>query len=295
VAGTRGTVHELTPSGSRPTPPSRDSSTPRPVALVGPGRAGRAICAALRRAGWPIVAVAGRSIDAVSTQDAAIELDAVARAVDDAARAAEVILIATPDAAIATVAAAVVGSAVPGALAVHLAGSRGLKEFAAAAERRPDVRFAALHPLVSIPSPDPRHLTGGWCAVAGDPDVYELAGVLGLQPFTVSVADRSRYHASATIAANHLVALLGQVERLSEGAGVPFDAFYPLVRGVLDNCEALGPRAALTGPVARGDAQTIAAHLAALPAEERALYRSLAAEALRLSGRDDPELAAWLR
>lgn len=205
------------------------------------------------------------------------------------------ILIATPDRAISTVADSVVGSAPPGALVVHLAGSRGLEAFGNAARRRPDVRFAALHPLVSIPTPDPRALQRAWCAVAGDPDVYELAHALELQPFTVAAGDRSLYHASATIAANHLVALLGQVERLAQRAGVPLDAFYPLVRGVLDNCEAIGPSAALTGPVIRGDTETVDAHLAALPSEERDLYRALAAEVLRLSGRDDPDLAARLR
>ena len=64
---------------------------------------------------------------------------------------------------------------------------------------------------------------------------------------------------------------------------------------MLDNCEAIGPRDALTGPVQRGDVGTVDAHLAALPADERDLYRVLAAEALRLSGRDDPDLATRLR
>jgi predicted short-subunit dehydrogenase-like oxidoreductase (DUF2520 family) len=265
------------------------------VALVGPGRAGRAVGGALRRAGWPIVAVAGSTIDATSTEEAVAQLGATARAVEDAGRGAEVIIIATPDRSIVTVAHSVVGSAVPGALVVHLTGSRGLEVFASAATRRPDVRFAALHPLVSIPSPDPRHLSGGWCAVAGDPDVYDLALALGLQPFTVAPGARSLYHATATIAANHLVALMGQVERLARRAGVPREAFSPLVRGVLDNCDDIGARDALTGPVARGDAETVDAHLAALPAEERDLYRALATQALRLSGREDPELEERLR
>ncbi len=131
--------------------------------------------------------------------------------------------------------------------------------------------------------------------MAGDPDVYDVAAALGLQAFTVADGDRARYHAAASIAANHVVALLGQVERLAEGAGVPREAFYPLVRAVVDNCERIGPRDALTGPVMRGDRETVERHLAALAPEERALYRALAAEAFRLSGRDDPELEARLR
>lgn len=293
-------MHESPSSHTRASGPPRrghyrDSVRPRPAALVGPGRAGRAVGAALHRVGWPIVAVAGASIDARSTEEAAAQLGAPAQAVEDAGREAEVILIATPDHAIAMVAESVVGSALPGALVVHLAGSRGLEEFKSAAIRRPDVRFAALHPLVSIPSPDPRHLSGGWCAVAGDPGVYDLAHALELQPFTVAPSDRSLYHATATIAANHLVALMGQVERLARRVGVPPEAFSPLVRGVLDNCDAIGARDALTGPVARGDRDTVDAHLASLPPEERDLYRVLAAEALRLSSRQDPELEERFR
>ena len=288
-------MHEPTPTPTRSALRPSGSTRPRAVALIGPGRAGRAVAGALLRAAWPIVAVAGRDITAPSTREAAAQLDTVARAIADVGDEAEVLLIATPDDVIRTVAHEVVGSAAPGALVVHIAGSRGLDEFGPAARRRPDVRFAALHPLVSIPSPDPRHLSGGWCAVAGDPDVYDLARALELHPFTIAPGERSRYHATATIAANHLVALMGQVERLAQGTGVPFEAFLPLVRGVLDNLEALGPRGALTGPVARGDVDTVAAHLAALPAAERDLYRALATEALRLTGRDDPDLEARFR
>jgi len=242
-----------------------------------------------------VVAVAGRRLEAPSTLAAAAELGARARVVEDVSRGAEVVILTVPDDAIAAVARAVVGSVDAGVLVIHVAGSRGLEVFGEGAGLRPDVRFGALHPLVSIPTPDPRHLDGGWCAAAGDLEVYELADALGLQAFTVADGDRARYHAAASIAANHVVALLSQVERLAESAAVPRAAFYPLVRGVVANAEAIGPRDALTGPVKRGDRETVDRHLAALAPEERALYRAVAAEALRLSGRDDPELEARLR
>jgi predicted short-subunit dehydrogenase-like oxidoreductase (DUF2520 family) len=73
---------------------------------------------------------------------------------------------------------------------------------------------------------------------------------------------------------------------------VPPEALLPLVRASVDNVEALGAHEALTGPVARGDADTVVRHLDALPADEQAAYRALAHEALRLSGRDDPALHA---
>jgi predicted short-subunit dehydrogenase-like oxidoreductase (DUF2520 family) len=89
------------------------------------------------------------------------------------------------------------------------------------------------------------------------------------------------------VASNHLVALLGQVERLAATCGVPFEAFVPLIRASVDNALELGPEAALTGPVARGDLATVAAHLAALDPTDRDAYRSLAREAARLAGQRD--------
>lgn len=267
------------------------------LALIGPGRAGLTVALALAASGVRPVAVAGRSPDAASTREGARRLDAPVRPVDEVGRGADLLVVACPDGAIGAAADAAVDSLPPGSLVVHLSGSRGLDVFARAAHQRPDVRFAALHPLVSMPSPEVgrERLPGGWCAVAGDDDVYALARALELAPFAVSDADRARYHAAAVIAANHLVALLGQVERIATAAGIPFESFLPLAQGALDNVRALGVREALTGPVVRGDVATIDAHLAALPADERPAYRALASEALRVSGRADRALAIRLR
>jgi len=132
-------------------------------------------------------------------------------------------------------------------------------------------------------------LAGSWCAIDGSPRVEHLALTLGTRPFRIDPADRVGYHAAACVASNHLVALLGQVERLAANAGVPFEAFLPLVRRTVDNVADLGPAAALTGPVARGDDETVARHIDALPADERDAYRALACEARRLTGREDGE------
>jgi predicted short-subunit dehydrogenase-like oxidoreductase (DUF2520 family) len=92
------------------------------------------------------------------------------------------------------------------------------------------------------------------------------------------------------VASNHLVALLGQVERLAAGCGVPFEAFAPLVLGSVQNAFSIGPAAALTGPVARGDLATVEQHLRDLDPAERDAYRTLAREASRLTGRRDTGL-----
>jgi predicted short-subunit dehydrogenase-like oxidoreductase (DUF2520 family) len=77
---------------------------------------------------------------------------------------------------------------------------------------------------------------------------------------------------------------------VAAAAGVPFDACLDLVRGTVDNVERLGPRDALTGPVARGDWDTVARHLAALDPSEREAYAALASAAARLVDREVPEL-----
>ena len=157
---------------------------------------------------------------------------------------------------------------------------------------RPDVEVGSLHPLQSLPSPEigVARLPGSWCAVDGPADVERLAISLGMRPFRVKDADRVAYHAAATVASNHLVALLGQAARLADAAGVPPAALLPLVRATLENVETLGAEAALTGPVARGDVDTVRRHLDVLHDDEQPAYRALAEQARRLSGRDDPAL-----
>jgi predicted short-subunit dehydrogenase-like oxidoreductase (DUF2520 family) len=269
-----------------------DNSRSGRFALVGPGRAGTAVSLALLARGWTATAVAGRTRGAESTRRAAVALGTTAVPVADAGRSADLVVVATPDGEIAAVAHEVAPSLRAGALVVHLSGARTLHEFDDLLLARPDVAVGSLHPLQSLPSGEIgcARLPGSWCAVDGPAAVERLACTLGMRPFRIGAANRVRYHATACVASNHLVALLGQVERLAADAGVPFDALLPLVRSTLDNVTELGAAGALTGPVARGDAETVAAHLDALPADERAAYRALADAALRLTGREDREL-----
>ncbi len=264
------------------------------LALVGPGRAGTTVAVALAARGWAPVAVAGRSVDAPSTVAAADRLGARVVEVADAGRDADLVVVATPDAAIADTALAFAAGLRPGALVVHLSGACSVEELDKLQGERPDVQVGALHPLQSLPSValGLERLPGSWCAVDGPPAVERLALSLGMRPFRVAAGERARYHAAATIASNHLVALLGQAVRVAEAAGLPPEALLPLVRASVDNVEALGAVDALTGPVARGDVDTVVRHLHSLPAAEQAAYRALALEALRLSGRDDPALRA---
>ena len=265
-----------------------DHTVERALALVGPGRAGVSVTAALARVGWDVVAVAGRAPDAPSTVAAAERFGAPARPVDQVAAGAGLVVIATPDAAIDAAAAALAPSVASDALVLHLSGASGLDALTAVPARR-----GALHPLQSMPTAELglARLPGSWAAVAGDPETTAIAESIGLRPFPLADEDRAAYHAAAAIASNHLVALLGQVART---APVPLEVFLPLVRATVDNVEALGPEAALTGPVARGDAATVAAHLDALPDDERETYRALARAAHTLVGERHPDLTAVL-
>jgi predicted short-subunit dehydrogenase-like oxidoreductase (DUF2520 family) len=264
----------------------------RTFALIGPGRAGTTISLALIEQGWTALAVAGRAPDAASTLAAVACLSARAELVSDVASGAALVLLATPDRAVEQAIATVEPSIEPGALVVHLAGSRGLDVFDELRAKRRGVRVGALHPLQSFPSATVGldRLRGSWAAVAGDPEVAEIAYSLGLRTFEVADADRAAYHAAASVASNHVVALLGQVDRLAAVCNVPFEAFGPLVRASVQNAFALGPTDALTGPIARGDLSTVESHLTVLDPAERDAYRALAREAARLTGRRDTGL-----
>ena len=227
--------------------------------VIGPGRAGGALATALTAAGWSVDGPLGRDHDPATVTSNA-----------------EIVVLAVPDHTVSEVAR----SLVPGdAVVVHVAGSLGLDVLA------PHERRASVHPLVSLADADrgAAALRGAWVAVAGDHDASSaIVAALGGRDVRVADADRVTYHALASIAANHLVALLGQVERVAASIGVPLDAYLDLARGALDNVDAVGPAAALTGPVARDDWDTVARHLDALPEDERAAYAVLADAARRL-------------
>ncbi|MCP5033689.1 MAG: pantoate--beta-alanine ligase [Actinomycetia bacterium] len=234
-------------------------------AVVGPGRAGGSFWLALREQGWidgsPGGVPIGRGAD-----------------LEDLAATLDVILLAVPDSSIASVAAMIN----PGRAAVlHLSGAKGL-DVLSSHERR-----GSVHPLLSLPDAETgaRRLTeGGVFAVAGHESALDLVATLGGRAVTVPDERRGLYHATAAVAANHLVALCAQVERLGVEVGVPIDAYWDLMSTTLDNVRRSGPLSSLTGPAARGDDSTVSLHLDVLPPTERPLYRKLATEAARLAG-----------
>ena len=231
------------------------------IRIIGPGRAGTSFAEALRRAGHVVDGPLARGHEVSS---AAIGVDAL--------------VLAVPDDQIADVAELVVAD--PGCVVLHLSGSLGLDVLA------PHTRRASMHPLVPLPNAEigaARLAVGVTIAVAGDGLATALATSLGARVVAVADEDRAAYHAAACIAANHVVALLGQVERVAATIGLDVDAFLGLARAAIEDVEALGPSRALTGPAARGDWSTILRHLDALAPGERAAYGACVTLALELA------------
>ena len=236
------------------------------ITLVGPGRAGLAVAMALAEAGHDILAVVARERGAAEA--AAGDLGAVPLGLADQLPDVDFLVVAVRDDAITEVAAAVALPTRLGA-AFHLSGLAGLDALEPVAAT--GVAVGSFHPLQTLPSPavGAARLAGAWVAVDASTDSLraELRGLaesIEATPFDVSAEARAGYHAAAAAAANFPLAALAMAQDLFAAAGVPFEAAQPLVSAVIDNAFTLGPREALTGPVARGDEGTVLAQLAAV-------------------------------
>jgi predicted short-subunit dehydrogenase-like oxidoreductase (DUF2520 family) len=170
---------------------------------------------------------------------------------------ADIVLLCVPDAEIAAAAAAVA----PGRLVGHCSGATTLAPLA------PHEAFS-LHPLMTVTGADAR-FAGAGAAIAGGSDralatAQRLAERLGMNAVEIDDADRAAYHAAASIASNFLVTLEAAAEELLATAGADRELLVPLVRATVENWAALGPEQALTGPIARGDEDTVARQRAAV-------------------------------
>jgi predicted short-subunit dehydrogenase-like oxidoreductase (DUF2520 family) len=171
----------------------------------------------------------------------------------------DAIVLCVPDAEIPAAAAAVAGAA---PLVGHTSGATPLSALDPAG-----VAAFGLHPLQTFATGS-ESFAGAGCAIAGSTAealafATGLARVLGMTPFEIDDEGRAAYHAAASVASNFLVTLQAAAERIAAGAGLEPEAaralLLPLVRQTLDNLDRLGPASALTGPVARGDEDTVAA------------------------------------
>ena len=186
--------------------------------------------------------------------------------------------IATPDAAIAAVCAELAPRLDPGAGVVHFSGATSVEALAAAPGPR-----ACVHPLQSVwPDRGPDQLEGAHAAVTGDWELGAgLARELGMLPFALADAAKPVYHAASVFASNYLVTLTHAAVALLERAGLEREAALTALRPLQHRTievAGLPP----TGPIARGDAATVAAHLRVVGPELEPLYRALGRATLPL-------------
>jgi len=275
---------------------------PLVVGVVGPGRAGTGLALAWARAGHD-VRLYGRRPKPVPTP-----LTLTVGAADDPPpwlTAVSVVVLAVPDDAITPLARSLAraGSLAANQVVLHLSGL--LDHEALAALSASGAALGSLHPLQTLVEPRrvPGHLRGAWAAVEGMPRAVataeRLAYDIGLRPFRLRAEDKPRYHAAAVFASNYFVVVEAIAQELLRSTGLSesdaWSALAPLVGGTLDNLASQGPLGALTGPVARGDAETVARHLAVLSGDQRELYRQLGTLALDLARRRGLEQGAAAR
>ncbi len=218
----------------------RESASDTPactrLAIVGRGRLGNAFATALSDSRYELLGPRGRGFDG---------------------HGADVVLLCVPDDEIAAAAAQIS----VGPLVGHCSGATGL------APLSPHEAFS-LHPLMTVTAQGAQ-FAGAGAAIAGSSNralavAAELADALGMRAVEVLERDRVAYHAAASIASNFLITLEAAAEQLASDAGIDRDLLVPLVRATVENWAALGAEQALTGPVARGDEQTVAAQRAAV-------------------------------
>ena len=243
------------------------------VGVIGAGRVGTALAVALRRAGHRIAAASAVSSASRERVDRYLSGTVVLQPADVIA-AADLVLLTVPDDALAGLVRglAATGAPLAGRMLAHTSGRHGLAVLEPATEL--GALPLALHPVMTFTgrADDADKLAGISFGVTAPTVLRPAAEVLvmemGGEPVFIAEADRGLYHAALAGAANHLVTQVVQAEDLLSSAGVakPARMLGPLLSAALDNALRLGD-AGLTGPVARGDAETVAGHVDALRAD----------------------------
>ena len=268
--------------------------TPKTVAIIGAGRVGSSVGFLLKRAGYAVTAVAARTAATAEKAAAFIGGGEPLADVIQAASKADIVFITTPDRNIREVCDTIATNSglKSGSLVVHMSGAHSLELLSTV--RTKGSSRAVIHPLQSLASREQgvQTLPGSYFRVEADPEALErtrlvIAAVGGIElamPDWKSDADSvALYHAGAVAVSNYFVALVDYGLKFYQALGAnkqdALKAVLPLIRGTLHNIETLGIPDALTGPIVRGDIETVRNHLDAI--RERApelldLYRELA-------------------
>jgi predicted short-subunit dehydrogenase-like oxidoreductase (DUF2520 family) len=279
---------------------------PNSLAIIGAGRVGRTLGRRLRELGWKIGAVVTRS-DASARR--AVRFIGAGRACAGMTRhilASRVILIATPDDEIASVAqelARIGEEELHAKVVIHTSGALDSTVLNAVKQR--GAKIGSMHPLQSFSGVTVPSLEGKVFAIEGETQAVRvarrIARALGGSPVHIEGSKKLLYHAAAAMAAGHVLAVEEAAAQLLVSVGMKRSeavrALLPLTRQVLENFERLGPRAAWTGPLSRGDYRVVRAHFDALrelPNEFAHAYEALNRLAARVLAQDTDRMLAEL-
>ncbi len=274
--------------------------TPETVAIIGAGRVGSSVGFLLKKAGYTVTAVAARSIASAEKAADFIGSGEPTADVVKAASKADIVFITTPDGVIKNVCDKIAsGGLKPGSIVVHMFGGQSL-ELLDAAKLSGSFR-AVIHPLQSVPTPAQgiKNLPGSYFRTEADPEALEsahqlvkaLGGVeLVMLKWGPDKDSAALYHAGAIAVSNYFAALVDYGLKFYQALGADkqeaLKALLPLIKGTLQNIETLGTAEALTGPIARGDVETIQGHIKAMQnktPELLGLYKELARQTISLA------------
>jgi len=257
------------------------------IGIVGAGAVGTALGVALTRAGWPIHAVASRDPARRDRFRTLVDVTRVFADPEPILDEVELIILAVPDDVVAPLAASL--RMYGGQAMIHTSGALGAEVLEPAMAA--GTQIGAFHPLVAFADTERSvaALHGATIAIEGDDDLASLladmAEAIGAVPVRLAPGSKAAYHAAAVLAAGGFVALLDAIAELGRVAGLDeagsLAIYGPLIEGTLGNARALGIRAALTGPMTRGDVGTLQAHLETLRAHAPGVLDLYVAAAVR--------------
>jgi predicted short-subunit dehydrogenase-like oxidoreductase (DUF2520 family) len=279
---------------------------PGTLSIIGAGRVGRALGRRLRELGWEIGAVVASSESRARKAVRSIGAGRASALLTRQVLAAQVILITTQDHSVAAMAeelARIGAEELRGKIVLHTSGA--LSSRVLDPVKKCGAAVGSMHPLqtfsgVAVPS-----LDGKVFAIEGDTHAVRtarlIARALGAVPVHIEGSKKPLYHVAGALAAGNVLALMEAATRLMTATGMhrreAVRALLPLTRQVLENFERLGPRAAWTGPLSRGDYGVVAAHTEAmkdLPAEFRQAYEAVNRLAAVVLAQDSAEMQAEL-
>jgi len=279
----------------------------RTIGIIGAGMTGTALAVRLWQRGYPVVAVSSRSVESARRLSSFVRGCSVCDSAQQVADLASVVFITTPDDVIPDIAAGIRWR--PGQIAVHCSGVHSIDILEPAA--RSGAHVCCLHPLQTFAGIEEaiNNISGSTFALEGDEVglavASEMAQALEGNIILLKAGDKVKYHIAAVTLSNYLVALMKTSADLWQSFGIPQEeavkALLPLLKGTVRNIERVGIPGCLTGPIARGDVETVRKHINALAADQPEkinIYRVMGLKTLEIAlakGRISLETADEIR